>query len=181
MGRFDSLSGKRPGSQKENLPTIKTDPSVKRIIELHESIIGGIRNVLQNAMTLGEELSKIKENLGHGNWLPWLEENVPFSERSARNYINIYKNRDLLNRQPVADLKSAIKFLSDSPHDEKEINPKEIQDPKLLYKKFKSGDRLSSKDRNILKEFLGNEKQRVLEAAKKKVSEIDEDISALKF
>ncbi|TGN08607.1 DUF3102 domain-containing protein [Leptospira bandrabouensis] len=179
MGRFDSLGAKRPGSQKENLPTNKSDQTVKRIIELHESIIGGMRNVLQNAMVLGEELSIIKEKLGHGNWLPWIEQNVPFSERSARNYINIYKNKELLNRQPVADLKSAIKFLSEGSQDEKEINPKENQDPKILYKKFRNGDRLSPKDKFALKEFLGNEKQKILEIAKKKIMAIEEDIASL--
>lgn len=179
MGRFDSLGAKRPGSQKDNLLTNKSDQAVIRIIELHESIIGGMRNVLQNAMTLGEELSIIKDNLGHGNWLPWLEENVPFSERSARNYINIFKNRELLNRQPVADLRSAIKFLSEGSNSEKEINPKEQPDPKLLYKKFRSGDRLNTKEKSTLKEFLGKEKLRILEVAKKKVTELDEDIASL--
>lgn len=180
MGRFDSLGAKRPGSQKENLPTNKSDLTVKKIIELHESIIGGMRNVLQNAMVLGEELSNIKEKLGHGNWLPWIEQNVPFSERSARNYISIFKNKELLNRQPIADLKSAMKFLSDGSHEEKEINPKENQDPKILYKKFHHGEKLNQKEKVILKEFLIIEKENIIKKAKQKAAEIENEIQTLK-
>ncbi|TGL17916.1 DUF3102 domain-containing protein [Leptospira yanagawae] len=180
MSRFDSLGGKRPGSQKDNLPTSKSDQTVKRIIDLHESVLGGMKNVLQNAMALGEELSRIKEDLGHGNWIPWIEQNLPFSERSARNYISIFKNKELLNRQPIADLKSAIKFLSDGTQEEKEINPKENQDPKILYKRFRHGEKLSQKDKIILKEFLIIEKENIFAKAKKKVTEIENEIQSLK-
>ncbi|MCW7475543.1 DUF3102 domain-containing protein [Leptospira levettii] len=180
MGRFDSLTGKRPGSQRENLPVSKSDQTVKRIIELHESVLGGMKNVLQNAMVLGEELLRIKEDLGHGNWIPWIEQNLPFSERSARNYISIFKNRELLNRQPIADLKSAIKFLSDGTQEEKEINPKENQDPKVLYKRFHHGEKLNQKEKFILKEFLVIEKEKILSKAKQKVTEIENEIQSLK-
>lgn len=179
MGRFEALGGKRPGSQKENTFVSKQDQTIKRIIDLHESVIGGMKNVLLNAISLGEELLKIKESLGHGKWLGWLEGNVPFSERSARNYISIYRNREILNRQPVADLKSAIKFLTEGTVDEKEINPKESQNPKLIYKKFRNGEKISQKDKLLLKEYLGMEKQKILDYAKKKVSAIEEDLASL--
>ncbi|TGL35591.1 DUF3102 domain-containing protein [Leptospira perdikensis] len=181
MGRFDSLTGKRPGSPKENLPTSKTEQTVRRIIDLHESVLGGMKNVLQNAMALGEELLKIKEDLGHGNWIPWIEQNLPFSERSARNYISIFKNKELLNRQPIADLKSAIKFLSDGTQEEKEINPKENQDPKILYKRFHHGEKLNQKEKIILKEFLVIEKEKILTKAKQKINEIENELQSLKL
>ncbi|GBF52088.1 hypothetical protein LPTSP4_36260 [Leptospira ryugenii] len=179
MGRFDSLTGKRPGSQKENSPLSYQDQKVRMIINLHESVIGGMKNVLQNAMALGEELHKIKENIGHGNWIPWIEKNLPFSERSARNYISIYKNRDSLNRQPIADLKSAIKFISAGSQDEKEINPKESFDPRMLFKKHYKGERLNLKERTVLKDFLTKEKEKILSKTKKRIGEIEKVLSDL--
>ncbi|EMM84307.1 PF11300 domain protein [Leptospira interrogans str. 2006001854] len=119
--------------------------------------------------------------LGHGKFIPWIATNLPFSERTAQRYIKLFENRDLLNTTPVSDLKSAYKLLSSTDHEEKEINPKEISkvDAKKLYKKFKAGEKIGSKDRGLIKEFLSNERERILSTAKTKVARIDEDIKSL--
>ena len=38
---------------------------------------------------IGEDLSKAKELLGHGNFLPWLQAEFRWSERTARNYMSL--------------------------------------------------------------------------------------------
>lgn len=43
--------------------------------------------------------------LPHGAWLPWLEEQVEFSERTARNFMRLA--RECTNRQALADLGAA--------------------------------------------------------------------------
>lgn len=40
---------------------------------------------------IGQRLNEAKAQLSHGEWLPWLEEKVRFSERSANNYMRIAK------------------------------------------------------------------------------------------
>jgi hypothetical protein len=55
---------------------------------------------------LGEALLKIKELVGHGNWLPTLRDHFPFSERQARRYI------ELANRPFSADLAEAWRIIN---------------------------------------------------------------------
>ncbi|TGN20801.1 DUF3102 domain-containing protein [Leptospira idonii] len=173
--RLSSLTGSRPGASKvEKDNSLSVDRSALRIIELHDSVIGGMRNVLQNSILIGEELSKKKQELGHGNWIPWIEGNLPFSERSARNYIRLFENKEVLNRQPIADLKSAIKFLSDSSGDEKEINPS--KNPTALYKEFREGKSLTKNERLLLREWLNDK----AESLKSKASELEKEAKKLK-
>lgn len=53
-------------------------------------------------LTIGRGLIEAKAQLSHGEWLPWLEERVEFSERTARNFMRLA--RDWTNRQALADL-----------------------------------------------------------------------------
>ena len=42
-------------------------------------------------LEIGKRLVEAKEQLSHGEWLPWLEKKVEFSERSAQQYIRLWK------------------------------------------------------------------------------------------
>ena len=42
-------------------------------------------------LEIGKRLVEAKEQLSHGEWLPWLERKVEFSERSAQQYIRLWK------------------------------------------------------------------------------------------
>ena len=42
-------------------------------------------------LEIGKRLVEAKSQLSHGEWLPWLEEKVEFSERSAQQYIRLWK------------------------------------------------------------------------------------------
>ena len=53
-------------------------------------------------LTLGRCLIEAKDMLPHGEWLPWLNEQVEFSERTARNFMRLA--REWTNRQTLADL-----------------------------------------------------------------------------
>lgn len=53
-------------------------------------------------ITIGQRLMEAKDMLEHGEWLPWLNEKVEFSERTARNFMRLAK--DWTNRQALADL-----------------------------------------------------------------------------
>ena len=42
-------------------------------------------------LEIGKRLVEAKAQLSHGEWLPWLEKKVEFSERSAQQYIRLWK------------------------------------------------------------------------------------------
>jgi hypothetical protein len=58
-------------------------------------------SALRHAIRAGELLTEVKARLRHGEWLPWLRDNFPGSERTARLYMQLYKNR-----HGVADMPS---------------------------------------------------------------------------
>ena len=53
-------------------------------------------------LEIGKRLAEAKSQLSHGEWLPWLEEKVEFSERSAQQYIRLW--REYGKSATVADL-----------------------------------------------------------------------------
>ena len=85
---------------------------ISEIHELHAEIGGYLRMTLDKAIRIGELLTEQKVGMEHGTWLPWLQENVPFSERTARDYLRFYDQREELKTATVADLTMARKHLA---------------------------------------------------------------------
>ncbi|MBS6533592.1 MAG: DUF3102 domain-containing protein [Oscillospiraceae bacterium] len=56
-------------------------------------------------LTIGRCLSEAKQALPHGEWLPWLTEQVEFSPRTAQNFMRLA--REWSNTQALADLGAA--------------------------------------------------------------------------
>lgn len=55
----------------------------------HEMVESGARTMLAGAIRSGRALVAIKRALGHGKWLPWLEDNFPASVDTAENYMRL--------------------------------------------------------------------------------------------
>jgi hypothetical protein len=96
---------------------------VEKIAELHREIDSYLKTTLNKAIEIGGLLTEQKTMLGHGQWLPWIKKNLPFSERLARDYMRFHDHRDELKTAKVADLTEARKLLSKSDND----------DPRKLY------------------------------------------------
>lgn len=41
---------------------------------------------------IGKRLSQAKERVGHGNWIPWIEDNLGYSRKTASNLIRVYES-----------------------------------------------------------------------------------------
>jgi hypothetical protein len=82
------------------------------IVLLHTELTGLAGTVLEKAQRIGQLLVEVREKIGHGQWLPWLKKNVPFTDRSARNYVAVYEHRDRIKLESVSDLTSAYKMLA---------------------------------------------------------------------
>lgn len=67
-----------------------------RIREAHENVESSAKDVLYWAQIAGKELQAQKERLGRGEWLPWVEQNLPFSVRTAEVYMRLYNGRALI-------------------------------------------------------------------------------------
>jgi hypothetical protein len=72
----------------------------------HTAALTAARTALEHARRAGGLLAEAKAACGHGNWLPWLEANVRFSERTAQAYMRVAKHRPELEAkaQATADL-----------------------------------------------------------------------------
>lgn len=87
--------------------------SVEEITTLHGEIVSAAISSLSKASRIGELLTQERERLKHGEWLPWIKANLPFTDRTARNYIRVYENRDRLKMESVSDLTGAYRLLTE--------------------------------------------------------------------
>jgi len=67
---------------------------VEEIKKLHKEIESTMKMTVEKAIRIGELLAEQKSEMAHGEFLPWLEENIEFSERTARNYMRLYRYRE---------------------------------------------------------------------------------------
>jgi len=85
---------------KEPVELIVADAELERLAqqinEAHEEVASSFGHSLKHAIRAGELLTKAKGKLDHGQWLPWLERNIRFSDETARTYRNIAENKTVL-------------------------------------------------------------------------------------
>ncbi|EMM94255.1 hypothetical protein LEP1GSC158_0662 [Leptospira interrogans serovar Zanoni str. LT2156] len=80
----------------------------------------------------------------------------------------------------MTHLEDAYKLIAGPVTEEKEINSiADNIDPKEVYKKFRSGYKLGQKEKNFLKEFLINKREKILSKANQQVTSIDKDLKLL--
>lgn len=111
-----------------DLPQLAT-----RINSEHRWCERNIRNGLGHAKVAGELLLKAKEQLPHGAWLPWLKDNVTFSEWTARRYMALAEGWETLTAKSgtVPDLltiNEALRLLTEPPADQEEERTEEVVD-----------------------------------------------------
>jgi hypothetical protein len=80
----------------------------KEIKKLHDSVCYYTGLAVLEATRIGEILTRRKELVGHGNWIPWLKANVEFTEATACNYMRLFEYRDWLkSKTPILHLSRA--------------------------------------------------------------------------
>ncbi|MQY59865.1 MAG: DUF3102 domain-containing protein [Clostridia bacterium] len=136
---------------------------IEEISRLHSEIKTLFLNSLEKAIRIGALLEEQKKSLSHGEFTPWVIKNLPFGERTARNYRVVYKKREILNRQVVSDLNSAYMLLTQQRNEQKEReqekrleaekkryeyalhHPEEVEIDKAEYAKSKAGYKVRRK------------------------------------
>lgn len=89
---------------------------IEKINRLHSENVKDATTMLNRAIEIGGELSEQKENMNHGEFIPWIEENVSFAERTARDYMKFYRYREELKTARLADLTQARKAIYQIEH-----------------------------------------------------------------
>ena len=74
-----------------------------------EEILDIKQRVTEDFMELGQRLCEAKELLPHGEWLPWLEGRVQFSERTAQKFMQLAREYEA-NPKLASDLGSEKAF-----------------------------------------------------------------------
>jgi Protein of unknown function (DUF3102) len=97
--------------------------SAQQANEAHRRVL----NSFQAAIAVGEFLSQKKSELGHGNWLPWVQENLDFGDRTASNYMRLFKNANHLNRKGLSDLTEGYRMLANRAKTENDREAKRQQ------------------------------------------------------
>lgn len=85
---------------------------VKQIKELHSQIMKDSKDSLQRAIKLGGILSDYKDTVGHGHFVEWINTSLPFSERTSRNYMSLFRHKDKIQEQKITSLLQAYKLIS---------------------------------------------------------------------
>lgn len=63
------------------------------INQMYGDLVGLGLSMLERMFQIGEQLSRIKNQLPHGSWEQWVDDHLKFTARAARRYIRAYKHR----------------------------------------------------------------------------------------
>lgn len=85
------------------------------IIKAHHTFMASMRSSMQAAIDAGEQLLKAKEHIEHGGFQRWIEGNMPFSLRTAQNYMKIAKKQDVIEEKGAKMLSHAYDAVSNRP------------------------------------------------------------------
>ena len=88
----------------------------EEISRLHAEIVHALRRTVENAIRIGELLTKQKDELKHGEWMEW-GESLPFHHRTATNYMRLFRERDKLRTEQVSNLGAAYALLKSTTHE----------------------------------------------------------------
>lgn len=70
----------------------------EEINKLHNDISSGMKDLIDKAVQIGKLLSQKKKKVKHGEWIPWVKDNLVFNERQAQKYMQLYEKRTLIKK-----------------------------------------------------------------------------------
>jgi hypothetical protein len=97
------------------------DSAANAIASLHQEIIANARMGIERAIEVGRQLEEVKRRIPHGQFGRFVEERLPFTPRTARNYIRLFRNRERLKTENISDLAEAYRLLGDRVEDKSAV------------------------------------------------------------
>jgi hypothetical protein len=83
-----------------------------RIRAEHEAAGAAVKKTLQHCITSDALLVEAKDQLNHGQWLPYLREHCHVSERTARHYMRLFRHRDEIGNVADLTVREAVESLA---------------------------------------------------------------------
>lgn len=87
--------------------------------QYHAEVQGAARGTVEAARRAGEALLTAKEQVKHGEWLPWLRDNFTASDRIAQAYMRIASNPQRVSDLDELPLREALKAITSARNDHK--------------------------------------------------------------
>lgn len=134
-----------------------------RIINCHNGIHGSMKQALNYALEAGKLLTDIKNELEHGEFLPWAEKNLPFSRQTSDRYVKLYRYKSKM--PTVSNLQEAYKQIETIEKQERESEQRKAITRVIHYRKTgeKAKDWRRGTDDKLLQEEIDRDR-RVKEA-----------------
>jgi hypothetical protein len=131
------IQPKAKTDKKEYFLVAEDDSVTQEIIDLHNRIQETQRRNLADAQGIGERLLKQKNSIKHGYFTLWVDENLPFTRRTAQNYMKLFLYKEELAKHEVATLSDAYYVLRGEATPDEIIDADEgintSSDPQLIY------------------------------------------------
>jgi hypothetical protein len=86
----------------------------KEISEAHTQFLEGMTTTLNAGIKVGELLIEAKQNMEHGEFLPWIAESLPFTERTAQKYMKIARKQDEVETKGAKLLSEAYNAIKEN-------------------------------------------------------------------
>jgi Protein of unknown function (DUF3102) len=118
VGELDVEQFERPGDIDGHMTdlmidSVRTDDDLAREINTEHGYVETHKhNTIKHAIRCGELLLEMKQRVGHGNWLAWVDEHFEASERTARNYMEIAKSAAVADLSDDTTMRSALRALA---------------------------------------------------------------------
>jgi hypothetical protein len=83
-----------------------------RIKTEHKATSDALNSSVEHSIKAGELLLEAKAQLKHGQWLPWLKDHCQISERTARLYMRVAKNKTEIGNVADLTVRGAVALLA---------------------------------------------------------------------
>lgn len=97
-------------SSSESTEMLEMGLAEEEIQRLHDKIQAAMKASVEDAIRIGEILTLKRAQLPKGRWMKWIDSNLPFSSRTARRYVQLYREKDQLVN--VSNLTDAYHLVS---------------------------------------------------------------------
>jgi hypothetical protein len=91
---------------------------IKKHLELQHKQLG----TLELAISIGEMLTSQKEEAEHGGFSGWVQENLPFSIRTAQKYMSVFSKKDMFHELGPNGLNEAYLLISPVKEEDQDVH-----------------------------------------------------------